>query len=112
MYEKNELTIRSFRSPIDEGIEIQIKNKNKLIYRGQMSHVNYSLAIQGQDNAPITNITPDKKGPTIADKLKSLRIVAWNEDIPSPSCPEYIEHHESIKRILNSIDKLIEEENK
>lgn len=45
-------------------------------------------------------------------KLLELRELVWDEDIPSPVCPEYIEHHESIQKILNFIDnELLREEN-
>ena len=45
-------------------------------------------------------------------KLLELRELVWGEDIPSPVCPEYIEHHESIQKILNFIDnELLREEN-
>lgn len=36
--------------------------------------------------------------------IEDLRDVVWLEDIPSPTVPEYVEHHESIQKILNYID--------
>lgn len=36
--------------------------------------------------------------------IEALRDVVWLEDIPSPTVPEYVEHHESIQKILNYID--------
>ena len=41
----------------------------------------------------------------LRDKIEALREYVWLEDIPSPKIPEYIEHHESITRILKFIDK-------
>jgi hypothetical protein len=38
-------------------------------------------------------------------KLIALREIVWLEDIGSPTCPEYIEHHESIQKILKYIDE-------
>jgi len=34
-----------------------------------------------------------------------LRELVDDQDIPSPTCPEYIEHHISIKKILKFIDE-------
>lgn len=41
--------------------------------------------------------------------LEELRHFAWLRDIPSPTCPEYIEHHQSIQEILGKIDAIISE---
>lgn len=44
-------------------------------------------------------------------KIEVLRKIVWEEDIPSPTVKEYIEHHASITRILDYIDsELMEEE--
>lgn len=40
----------------------------------------------------------------IRAKIEQLRELVWMEDIPSPCCPEYVEHHESIQKILKFID--------
>lgn len=40
----------------------------------------------------------------VVSKVKELRELVWGEDIPSPCCPEYREHHESIQKILKFID--------
>ena len=42
-------------------------------------------------------------------KLEELRELVWREDIPSPTIPEYQEHHESITKILKAIDTLLED---
>lgn len=43
-------------------------------------------------------------------KIEQLRDLVWMEDISSPTVPEYVEHHESIQKILKFIDsKLLEE---
>ena len=39
------------------------------------------------------------------DRLVELRELVRMEDIPSPTVPEYIEHHESIQKILKLIDE-------
>lgn len=41
----------------------------------------------------------------LKEKIEDLRYLVWLEDIPSPKCPEYIEHHESIQKILKFIDE-------
>lgn len=43
----------------------------------------------------------------LMDKIERLRYLVWLEDIPSPTTPEYREHHESIQKILNYIDNEI-----
>lgn len=40
--------------------------------------------------------------------LEEIRECVWLKDIPSPTVPEYIEHHESIQKILLFIDEQIE----
>ena len=37
-------------------------------------------------------------------KIQRLRDITWGEDIARSTVPEYIEHHESIQRILKYID--------
>lgn len=43
----------------------------------------------------------------VAHELRKLWVLVWGEDIPSPTCPEYEEHHKSIQLILKAIDRLI-----
>ena len=45
----------------------------------------------------------------IKDGLEGLRHFTWLRDIPSPTCPEYVEHHKSIQEILGEIDAIISE---
>lgn len=37
--------------------------------------------------------------------LDRIREEVWLHDIPSPTVPEYIEHHDAIQQILLVIDK-------
>lgn len=37
--------------------------------------------------------------------LDRIREEAWLHDIPSPTVPEYIEHHDAIQQIMLVIDK-------
>ena len=43
----------------------------------------------------------------ILHKVEELRYIVWGEDIPSFTCPEYREHHESITKILEYIDDVL-----
>ena len=44
-------------------------------------------------------------------KLESIYDVAWGEDIPHPTIPEYRELHDNIRKIMNKIaDTVIEVE--
>jgi hypothetical protein len=43
-------------------------------------------------------------------KLIQLRELVWLQDIESSANPEYIEHHESIQRILKYIDVMLKDE--
>lgn len=45
----------------------------------------------------------------VTEKLGDLRNIVWLEDIASPCCPEYVEHHNSIQKILKKIDEIMEE---
>ncbi len=38
------------------------------------------------------------------DALNKVRDLVWEVDIPSPTVPEYIEHHEQMKSIMRNID--------
>lgn len=44
----------------------------------------------------------DKK--SAIDALKAIRYGLWEIDIPSPTVPEYVEHHEQIKNMLEITD--------
>ena len=37
--------------------------------------------------------------------LGDIRGVVWDRDIPSPTCPEYIEHHNDCIEIMNFISE-------
>lgn len=38
------------------------------------------------------------------DALKAIRYGLWEIDIPSPTVPEYVEHHEQIKNMMEITD--------
>ena len=38
------------------------------------------------------------------DALKAIRYGLWEIDIPSPTVPEYVEHHEQIKNMIEITD--------
>jgi hypothetical protein len=42
-------------------------------------------------------------------RLEDLRWLVWEEDVPSPTTPEYREHHASILKILKRIDEILKE---
>lgn len=44
----------------------------------------------------------DKK--SAIDALKAIRYGLWEIDIPSPTVPEYVEHHEQIKNMMEITD--------
>lgn len=41
------------------------------------------------------------------EALRDLRDLVWGLDVPHPTCPEYVELHEGIQKILGAIDKLL-----
>lgn len=43
----------------------------------------------------------------MVDILTEIREAVWDRDIPSPTCPEYIEHHNDCLEIINLIDSKI-----
>lgn len=43
------------------------------------------------------------------NKIEQLRELIWGYDIPSPTVPEYREHHESIQYILKATDEILRE---
>ena len=42
------------------------------------------------------------------EAIKAIKYGLWEVDIPSPSCPEYVEHHEQITELMGICDKRIE----
>lgn len=45
----------------------------------------------------------------LIEVLQEIREAVWDVDIPSPTVPEYIEHHKQIQSILALIDSKIKE---
>ena len=41
----------------------------------------------------------------IINILGDIRNYVWDRDIPSPTCPEYIEHHNDCEEIMNFISE-------
>jgi len=48
----------------------------------------------------------------IAADVEQLRNIVWSVDIPSPTVPEYVEHHENIQKILAFIDNMLKKPEK
>lgn len=46
---------------------------------------------------------------TALDLIDRIRFKVWLFDIPSPTVPEYIEHHEQIQHMLEEIDAVRKE---
>lgn len=44
----------------------------------------------------------------IWDDLWDIREALWEADIPSPTVPEYVEHHEQIQSIMKLVEKKME----
>lgn len=44
----------------------------------------------------------------LIQKMKMLREFVWGEDIPSPTCPEYVELHDIMQKIYREIDTIID----
>lgn len=42
----------------------------------------------------------------VLDLLEAIRFQLWLCDIPSPTVPEYIEHHEDITKLIKFVDDL------
>ena len=42
----------------------------------------------------------------VLDLLDSIRYQLWLVDIPSPTVPEYKEHHEDITKLIKFVDDL------
>ena len=42
----------------------------------------------------------------IKEMIENLRFQIWLRDIPSPTVPEYVEHHQSIQEILKLTDEV------
>jgi hypothetical protein len=45
----------------------------------------------------------------LLDKLENLKHLVWLQDIEHPTCPEYIELHEKMQKIMGAIDQIIED---
>lgn len=42
----------------------------------------------------------------VLDLLDAIRYELWKCDIPSPTVPEYIEHHEEITKLIKFVDDM------
>ena len=51
------------------------------------------------------------KNEVISD-LIDIRHALWEADIPSPTVPEYIEHHKQIQELMALVDKKIDKYNR
>jgi len=40
------------------------------------------------------------------DALEQIRYALWEIDIPSPTVPEYIEHHRDVQNVMKRIDAI------
>lgn len=55
------------------------------------------------------NIPEGLHGLSLVKKaVKELKFQIWLQDIPSPTVPEYVEHHQSIQDILKFTDEVLE----
>lgn len=45
----------------------------------------------------------------VLDMLQRIREMVWGVDIPSPTIPEYVEHHRDCQNIMQLIDDIIKE---
>lgn len=45
----------------------------------------------------------------VHELLWNLRSKVWDIDIPSPTVPEYIEHHNQMQDLLKEVDKILDE---
>lgn len=45
----------------------------------------------------------------VLDMLQRIREKVWGVDIPSPTVPEYVEHHRDCQEIMHLIDDIIKE---
>lgn len=41
----------------------------------------------------------------ILNDLGDIRYALWEVDIPSPTVPEYVEHHQQIQELIALVDK-------
>lgn len=45
---------------------------------------------------------------TAIDAIEKIRWAIWEVDIPSPTVPEYIEHHNQMQCLIEKCNELIE----
>ena len=54
----------------------------------------------------------DKEAIVMTEKdkrdLRELKEIVWGADVPSPTCPEYIELHEAMVKITKFINNMLE----
>ena len=42
----------------------------------------------------------------VLSALSALRLKIWEEDIPNPSCPEYVELHQKMEKLKDRVDEV------
>ena len=45
---------------------------------------------------------------TAIDELERIRYKLWEIDIPSPTVPEYIEHHEQVQSVMKAVTESVD----
>ena len=45
---------------------------------------------------------------TAIDELERIRYKLWEIDIPSPTVPEYIEHHEQVQSVMQAVTESVD----
>ena len=45
---------------------------------------------------------------TAIDELERIRNRLWEIDIPSPTVPEYIEHHEQVQSVMQAVTESVD----
>ena len=46
------------------------------------------------------NTDPKQQIQSLKDRINKAYQIAWDNDIPSPTCPEYVEMHNALKAIM------------
>lgn len=44
----------------------------------------------------------------VINDLGDIRVALWDVDIPHPTVPEYVEHHQQIQKLIALVDEKIE----
>ena len=97
---------RKEAAKILEGMKVKIKIPKAAVTQWERNAA-LDMAIEVLNCSEIPNGSDDTISRQVAiEALEQIRYALWEIDIPSPTVPEYIEHHRDVQNVMKRIDEI------